>query len=104
MQTLSLKKQQTYFGYAKRCGRYEVLSGSALVRNLSLEIEGIPQAMKLEAGQCYQLPDSGWMMISPYSDCELHYFEPDNTWRRSWLQVRKLMLAVRNKSGIGVRA
>ena len=101
MQTLTLIKKQTYFGYARRRGRYELVSGSALVRNLSLEIEGIPQAMKLEAGQCYRLPDSGWMMISPYTDCELRYYEPEHGWSRYWKRLCGRLFFYRRKKLAG---
>lgn len=96
MEIHRLSKQQIYFGYANRHGSYRILKGQLLVRNLSSEIEGMPLSVRLAAGQHYVLPDAGWMMLTPFDDCEFSYQDgPVAAWPwlnccRDWWRRRRL--------------
>jgi hypothetical protein len=71
-----LRKNQIYYTYLGSGCELHLTSGKILVRNLSAEIEGLPEMAKLAEGEVYVLPRSGWMMLSAQSDSEIRNTEP----------------------------
>jgi hypothetical protein len=86
-----LRKNQIYYTYLGSGSELHLTLGELLARNLSAEIDGLPEMAKLVAGQVYVLPRSGWMMLSAQSDSEIRIKEAVPAFRYrinmpGWLQ------------------
>jgi len=66
-----LRKDQIYYAYMGQHDEIHLSLGQILVRNLSAEMEGVPETCRVAEGQMYVLPRAGWMMLSAQADSEI---------------------------------